>query len=160
MTGGTPRPTRAPRILTGHGAPPPHGQRIVAPVFPGIGPGFASFTWAQREGSPLGSPAGSSILTTTEVMAMLSNEPVTGSTPQPTTAMTNNVIIAPDSATPIVEPAAAEPTEAHTSEAAGPGIEGEQTVWEDHYSFKNFVGRTILGAAFILTWFVLAVTIW
>src|SRR5262249_21042093 len=40
------------------------------------------------------------------------------------------------------------------------GIEGEETVWEGHYSFKNFLGRILLGALLTLAWLILAVYTW
>jgi hypothetical protein len=89
-------------------------------------------------------------------MAMPTNEPMTESTPQPEAPMTSNMIIAPGTNGPIVEEPPAEAAGPHTSEAAGPGIEGEETVWEDHYSLKNFLGRMILGAVLTLAWLVLA----
>ena len=91
---------------------------------------------------------------------MPTNEPMTESIPQPATAMTSNVIIAPDAAQPILEEVPAEAAGPHTSEAAGPGIEGEETVWEAHYSFKNFLGRLLLGALLTLAWLMLAVYTW
>ena len=91
---------------------------------------------------------------------MPTNEPMIESTPQPATAMTSNVIIAPAAAQPILEEVPAEAAGAHTSEAVGPGIEGEETVWEGHYSFKNFLGRILLAAVLSLAWLILAVYTW
>jgi hypothetical protein len=96
----------------------------------------------------------------TEVMAMSTNEPLTEVPPQPATAMTSNVIIAPDAAQPILTEVSAEAAGAHPSEAAGPGIEGEETVWEGHYSPKNFLGRVLLGALLTLGWILLAGYTW
>jgi membrane protein YdbS with pleckstrin-like domain len=92
-----------------------------------------------------------------EVMAMPTNEPLTESTPQTEPLMTSNVIIAPGTDGPTVAELPAETGGPHTSEAAGPGLEGEQTVWEDHYSFKNFLGRIFLGGVLTVAWLVLAI---
>ena len=91
---------------------------------------------------------------------MPTDEPMIESTPQSATAMTSNVIIAPAAAQPILEEIPAETAGAHAPEAAGPGIEGEETVWEGHYSFKNFLGRILLGALLTLAWLILAVYTW
>jgi PH (Pleckstrin Homology) domain-containing protein len=91
---------------------------------------------------------------------MPTNEPMAESIPQPATVMTSNVIIAPAAGQPVFEEVPAEAAGAHTSEAAGPGIEGEETVWEGHYSFKNFLGRALLGALLTLAWLMLAVYTW
>src|SRR5690242_1913521 len=96
----------------------------------------------------------------TEVMAMSTNEPLTEGPPQPATAMTSNVIIAPAAARPILAEVSAEAAGAHTSEAAGPGIEGEETVWEGRYSPRNFLGRVLLGALLTLGWILLAGYTW
>src|SRR5262249_32655531 len=81
--------------------------------------------------------------------------------PQDPPVLASNVIVAPATAGPIVAAVPSETPEGpHTAEASGPGIEGEQTVWEGHYSFKNFLGRLIFGVLFALVWLGLAVTTW
>ncbi len=91
---------------------------------------------------------------------MPGDEPMTESIPQPATAMTSNVIIGPAATQPIVAEVPAEAAGEHPSEAAGPGLDGEETVWEGHYSSKNFLGRILLGALLTLAWLVLAVYTW
>ncbi len=46
------------------------------------------------------------------------------------------------------------------SEAAEPGIDGEETVCEGHYSGKNFLGRMVLGGLLVLVWLTLALRTW
>jgi hypothetical protein len=41
-----------------------------------------------------------------------------------------------------------------------PGVEGEETVWEGHYSAKNFIGRTVIGSLLILVWLYVAFRTW
>jgi membrane protein YdbS with pleckstrin-like domain len=42
----------------------------------------------------------------------------------------------------------------------GEGIEGEEVVWEGHYSMKNFAGRLTFRAVLSLAWLVMAVETW
>jgi Bacterial PH domain len=93
-------------------------------------------------------------------MAMLTDEPMTETTPQPQIEPMADgpVIVAPG--TPgavIVPPVAPQPDEAETS---GPGIEGEETVWEGHYSGRNFIGRVLFGGLLVALWIVLAFNRW
>jgi hypothetical protein len=74
--------------------------------------------------------------------------------------MTSNLIIAPAAARPILEQESREVGGPQTSEATGPGIEGEETVWEGHYSIRNFLGRVLLGVVLALLWLGLAVFTW
>ena len=41
-----------------------------------------------------------------------------------------------------------------------PGIEGEETIWEGHYSGRNFIGRLLFGALLAVLWVVLAFGGW
>src|SRR5262245_50518598 len=49
---------------------------------------------------------------------------------------------------------------AHAPTASGPGIEGEEVVWEGRYSMRNFLGRIALRVLLSLAWAVLAVETW
>ena len=71
---------------------------------------------------------------------MLAEEPMTQTTPQtPVEPIADGpVIVAPGAPGAIVQPATSEPGE---TQSQGPGIEGEETVWEGHYS-----GATSSGA--------------
>jgi hypothetical protein len=91
---------------------------------------------------------------------MQTDQPMTEITPQPETLMTSNVIIAPGNDGPTVAEVPVDTAGAHASEAAGPGIEGEETIWEAHYSHKNFLGRIVLGAVLTLAWLVVAGYTW
>lgn len=42
----------------------------------------------------------------------------------------------------------------------GVGIEGEFVVWEDRYSYKNFVGRLVLHLVATFAWMALAYWVW
>jgi hypothetical protein len=86
-------------------------------------------------------------------MAMLTGEPAAETTAQPQPVLSSNMIVAPGATG-----ATLEPVRPQTAEA--PGIEGEETVWEGRYSFKNFLGRGLLGTALTLAWLVLAVNTW
>jgi len=97
---------------------------------------------------------------------MLTNEPTTEATQQPQAEQQvmvvpmaeGAVIVAPGAPGAIVQPAA-EPAE-DSSEATGPGIEGEATVWEGHYSGRNFLGRMIFGGLLVLLWLFLVFNGW
>lgn len=96
---------------------------------------------------------------------MLTNEPMTETTPEPAAAQVLDVpvaegavIVAPGAPGAIVQPVAAPAEEA--SEATGPGIEGEATVWEGHYSGRNFIGRMIFGGLLLLLWLYLFFASW
>jgi hypothetical protein len=94
-------------------------------------------------------------------MAMLADEPRAETTTQAPQGLASNVIVAPGAAGAILEPVRSEADcGPHESEAVGPGLDGEETVWEGHYSFKNFLGRALLGALFTLIWLWLAVSTW
>jgi hypothetical protein len=49
---------------------------------------------------------------------------------------------------------------ANAPAATGPGIEGEEVVWEGRYSMRNFLGRIALRVLLSLAWIVLAVETW
>jgi Bacterial PH domain len=75
--------------------------------------------------------------------------------------MTNNLIAAPGAPPGAMTGVTSKP-EASISPAAGPsiGIEDEKTLWEGRYSAKNFLGRGIVGAGFLLAWVVVAMATW
>jgi hypothetical protein len=50
--------------------------------------------------------------------------------------------------------------EANAPPATGPGIEGEQVVWEGRYSLKNFLARITLRVVLTVAWLALAVATW
>jgi membrane protein YdbS with pleckstrin-like domain len=85
---------------------------------------------------------------------MLTNEPMTESTPQPQVeSLTNGpVIVAPGAPGAIVQPVDPEIEESKAEDTPGPGIEGEETVWEGHYSGKNFLGRIAFGGLLVALW--------
>ncbi len=85
---------------------------------------------------------------------MLTNEPMTESTSQPQVESLANgpVIVAPGAPGAIVQPVAPEIEESKAEDTPGPGIEGEETVWEGHYSGKNFLGRIALGGLLVALW--------
>jgi hypothetical protein len=43
---------------------------------------------------------------------------------------------------------------------AGPGIQGEEVVWEARYSMKNFIGRLVLRTLLTIGWVALAIHVW
>lgn len=90
---------------------------------------------------------------------MVTNETMT-ETPQqmPIEPMADGpLIVAPGAPGAILQPA---PTEEASSEPAGPGIEGETTIWEGHYSGRNFIGRILMGILLGAGWTVLAISHW
>ena len=91
---------------------------------------------------------------------MPTNEPMTEATPQPEVEpiLDGPVIVAPGASGAIVQRAAQGDDEA--SETTGPGIEGEETVWEGHYSGRNFIGRMIFGGLLVLLWLYLFFFTW
>jgi Bacterial PH domain len=94
---------------------------------------------------------------------MPTNEPMTETPPQPQTqiepvpAADGPVIVAPGAPGAIVQAAAPQTDEA---EGTGPGIEGEETVWEGHYSGRNFIGRMVFGGLLVLAWLYLFFNHW
>jgi hypothetical protein len=93
---------------------------------------------------------------------MLTEEPMTQTTPQPPIdpMAEGAVIVAPGAPGAIVQPMAVAPEEVPEAGETGPGIEGEQTVWEGHYSGRNFIGRTIFGGVLVAAWIVLLIYLW
>jgi Bacterial PH domain len=93
---------------------------------------------------------------------MLTNEPMTQTTPQPQIdpLVEGPLIVAPGAAGAIVQPVAAQPGEAPQVGEEAPGIESEETIWEGHYSGRNFIGRTIFGGALVVLWVVLLIYNW
>ena len=92
---------------------------------------------------------------------MLNNETMTETPPQtpiePVPTMDGPVIVTSGAAGAIVQPMAPQTDEA---EGTGPGVEGETTVWEGHYSGRNFIGRMLFGGVIIATWLVLYLNQW
>jgi hypothetical protein len=99
---------------------------------------------------------------TTEVKAMLTNEPTTETTPQPQVEPVANgpVIVAPGAPGAVVVPPAPVAPRPDETETQAPGIEGEQTIWEGHYSGRNFIGRILFGGLLVALWIVLAFDLW
>ena len=93
---------------------------------------------------------------------MLTEEPMTETTPQTQVEPMADgpVIVAPGAPGAIVQPAASGPEEVPEARRTGPGIEGEETVWEGHYSGRNFIGRMVFGGVLVAAWFVLLIYIW
>ncbi len=92
---------------------------------------------------------------------MLTDETMTETPTQPEPVLDGPVIVSPGDARrdrPVGTPR--ETAEAHASEAAEPGIDGEETVWEGHYSGKNFLGRMVLGGLLVLVWLTMAFRTW
>lgn len=96
---------------------------------------------------------------------MLSNQPMVESTPGTQAEQMVDVpvadgavIVAPGAPGAIVQPAAEASRETRAS--TGPGIEGEATVWEGHYSRRNFIGRLLFGGLLVLLWLFLAFNGW
>jgi hypothetical protein len=91
---------------------------------------------------------------------MLTDEPMTPTTPQSQVEPVGDgpVIVAPGAPGAIVQ--AVEPEDAQEAEVQGPGIEGEETVWEGHYSGRNFIGRMIFGGVLVALWVVLLFNSW
>lgn len=95
---------------------------------------------------------------------MSTNEPMTETTPPPQAEQQvvdvpvadGAVIVAPGAPGAVVQPAAEETPEQPT----GPGIDGEETVWEGHYSSRNFIGRMIFGGLLVLFWLFLVFNGW
>jgi hypothetical protein len=50
--------------------------------------------------------------------------------------------------------------EAGAPAATGPGIEGEELIWEGRYSMKNFLGRFAWRVVLSIAWAVMAVETW
>jgi Bacterial PH domain len=96
---------------------------------------------------------------TTEVRAMLTDEPMTETTQQAQVEplVDGPVIVAPGAAGAVIQPVAPERDEAAVQ---GPGIEGEETIWEGHYSGRNFIGRMIFGGILVAFWVALFFYTW
>jgi hypothetical protein len=96
-----------------------------------------------------------------ELTAMLTNDPMTETTVPTEPIPEARVLVSPAVPEGIVEAIApGNGTTTSPSEAAEPGLEGEETVCEGHYSFKNFLGRMLFGGLLILGWLILAVWTW
>jgi hypothetical protein len=74
-------------------------------------------------------------------------------------SLTTNVVVAPD-ATESGAPSVQEMNGSPQAQAPLVGIEGEETIWEGHYSFRNYLGRMSLGGLLTLGWVLLAVETW
>ncbi len=91
---------------------------------------------------------------------MLTNEPMTEMPTQSEPVSEGSVMVSPAAPDGIVQTFSTGNGTAHASEAAEPGIEGEQTVCEGHYSPKNFLGRMLFGGLLVLVWLTLAFRTW
>ncbi len=93
---------------------------------------------------------------------MLTEEPMTQTTTQPPidSIADGPVIVSPGAPGAIVQSVAAAPEEVPETDQPGPGIEGEETVWEGHYSGRNFIGRMIFGGVLAALWVVLLIYTW
>jgi hypothetical protein len=93
---------------------------------------------------------------------MVTDEPMTQTPPQPQIdpLADGPVIVAPGAPGAIIQPVAVAPEEIPEVGEQGPGIEGEQTVWEGHYSGRNFIGRMIFGGVLVALWIVLLIYGW
>jgi hypothetical protein len=93
---------------------------------------------------------------------MVTDEPMTQTPPQPQIdpLADGPVIISPGAPGAIIQPTAVAPEEIPEAGEQGPGIEGEQTVWEGHYSGRNFIGRMIFGGVLVAAWVVLLIYGW
>jgi hypothetical protein len=93
---------------------------------------------------------------------MLTNEPMTESTPQPEVGPLADgpVIVAPGAPGAIVQPVSSESDQNQAAETAAPGIEGEETVWEGHYSGRNFLGRMVFGGLLVAGWIFMIIYNW
>jgi Bacterial PH domain len=75
--------------------------------------------------------------------------------------MTNNLIAAAGAAPEAIAGSSSKPEDSSLPSAGvSSGLEDEQTLWEGSYSAKNFLGRAIFGALFVLGWAALALTTW
>jgi membrane protein YdbS with pleckstrin-like domain len=95
-----------------------------------------------------------------ELTAMLTNEPMTETTTQPEPITEAPVLVSPAVPEGIVKAITPGNGTTSPSEAAQPGLDGEETVCEGHYSFKNFLGRMLFGGFLVLAWLFLAVRTW
>ncbi len=93
---------------------------------------------------------------------MLTDEPTLETTTEPQIEPMANgpLIVAPGAPGAVVMPPAPTMAEADESETHGAGIEGEETIWEGHYSGRNFIGRILFGGLLVALWIVLAFTNW
>jgi len=87
-----------------------------------------------------------------EITTMLAEEPITQTPIQADPSLDGPVIVTPSTAGAFVQQTTTDNDDASDSAASNPGIEGEQTIWEGHYSIKNFIGRFIFGILIVLGW--------
>jgi hypothetical protein len=95
-----------------------------------------------------------------EITTMLTNETMDEAPAQSEMGADGPVIISPSSPEAFIQVKATQNGEAAASETDGPGVEGEETVWEGHYSAKNFIGRTLIGGLLTLAWLYVAFRTW
>jgi hypothetical protein len=95
-----------------------------------------------------------------EITTMLTNESRTEAPVTPDLGADGPVIVSPGASKAFVQAETIQNGEAATPEAADPGLEGEETIWEGHYSAKNFIGRLIFAGSLTLAWLFLAGTKW
>jgi membrane protein YdbS with pleckstrin-like domain len=95
-----------------------------------------------------------------EIITMLTNESMTEAPVQPDLGVDGPVIVSPNASEAFIQSDTTRIGEGSTPEAADPGIEGEETIWEGHYSSKNFIGRLIVAGLLTLAWLYLAFKWW
>ncbi len=83
---------------------------------------------------------------------MLAEEPITQTPVQADPSLDGPVIVTPGTAGAFVQQTTTENDVTSGSATPSQGVEGEQTIWEGHYSTKNFIGRFILGVLIVLGW--------
>ncbi len=83
---------------------------------------------------------------------MLTEEPITQTPVQAEPSLDGPVIVTPGTPGAFVQLTTSADADASVSAASSPGVEGEQTIWEGHYSTKNFLGRFILGVLIVGGW--------
>jgi hypothetical protein len=95
-----------------------------------------------------------------EVRAMRTDEPMTETPTHLEPVLDGPVIVSSAAPGGIVQPDCAGNGTAQASEAVEPGLEGEETVCEGHYSPKNFLGRVFLGGLFVVAWLTMVIRTW
>src|SRR5262245_18315611 len=93
-------------------------------------------------------------------MAMLEDESMTQSTAPAAPPLTSNEIVAPDATESGVPSAPQTNGSAQNPEVPPVGIEGEETIWEGQYSFRNYLGRIRRVGLLSLVWVGLVVATW
>jgi membrane protein YdbS with pleckstrin-like domain len=95
-----------------------------------------------------------------EITTMLTNESTTEAPTQSDLGVNGPVIVSPSTPKAFIQSETTPNGEAQAPEAAAPGLAGEETIWEGHYSSKNFIGRVLFGGLLTLAWLYLAFRTW